>query len=108
MGTFCLMLEPCSVQDQRKIEIAASFHDIGIWTDNTLDYLPPSVPPAHKYLDENGLADWAQEISEMILQHHKLRKIKDGSTPMVELFRKGDLVDFSKGMVRFGLPRKAV
>ncbi len=44
----------------------------------------------------------------MILEHHKIREVKDGVTPMVELFRKGDLVDFSKGMVRFGLPRKVV
>lgn len=108
MATFCLMLQPCSPQDQRKIEIAACFHDIGIWTDNTLDYLSPSVPPARKYLDEHGLTDWTQEISEMILEHHKIREVKDGVTPMVELFRKGDLVDFSKGMVRFGLPRKVV
>ena len=25
------------------VQIAAAFHDLGIWTDNTLDYLPPSI-----------------------------------------------------------------
>lgn len=108
MATFALMLQSCSSEDQNKIEIAACFHDIGIWTDNTLDYLSPSVPPALRYLDENRLSNWGPEISEMILEHHKIRKIKNGISPLVEIFRKGDLVDFSKGMVRFGLPRKAV
>ena len=108
MATFSLMLQPCSPEDQLKIEIAACFHDIGIWTDNTLEYLSPSVPPALRYLNEHGLTGWGQEISEMILEHHKVRRVKDGFTPMVELFRKGDLVDFSKGMVKFGLPRRVI
>lgn len=108
MATFSLMLQPCSPQDQRKIEIAACFHDIGIWTDNTLDYLSPSVRPALRYLDEHGLSDWGLEIADMILEHHKIRGVKNGVSPLVELFRKGDLVDFSKGMVKFGLARKAV
>ena len=108
MATFSFMLQPCSPQDQRKIEIAACFHDIGIWTDNTLDYLLPSVHLSLRYLDEHGLTDWRQEISEMILEHHKIREVKNGVSPLVELFRKGDLVDVSKGMVRFGLARMAV
>lgn len=108
MATFSLMLQPCSLEDQRKIEIAACFHDIGIWTDKTLDYLSPSVSPALRYLDEHGLTEWGQEISQMILKHHKVREIKNGISPLVELFRKGDLVDFSKGMVRFGLTKTVV
>ena len=44
----------------------------------------------------------------MILEHHRVREITDGLTPLVEVFRKGDLVDFSKGLVRFGLPRQVV
>ncbi|MES1947897.1 hypothetical protein C84B14_11122 [Salinisphaera sp. C84B14] len=108
MATFCLMLKPCSPQAQRRIEIAACFHDIGIWTADTLDYLEPSVPPALSYLDAHGLSDWGPEITEMILEHHRVREITHGLTPLVELFRKGDLVDFSKGIVRFGLPRRVV
>ena len=108
MATFCLMLRPCSVEEQRRIEIAGCFHDIGIWTENTLDYLSPSVPPARGYLQEQSLDDWAEEIEQMILWHHKLREVRDGVSPLVELFRKGDLVDFSRGMVTFGLPRDAV
>jgi hypothetical protein len=107
MASFCLLLEPCSKEEQRKIEIAACFHDIGIWTDQTLDYLPPSIPPAREYLETNGLGDWVPEISQMILEHHKIRRVKNGASRLTELFRKGDLVDFSRGAFKFGLSKPA-
>lgn len=103
MVTFCLLLRPCTAEEQRKIEIAACFHDIGIWVANTLDYLPPSVPPARDYLAANGLQDWAGEIEQMILLHHKIRPVQNGASPLVELFRQADLVDFSLGVIKQGL-----
>ena len=106
MATFCLMLEPCDAEQQQKIEIAACFHDIGIWVANSMDYLEPSVPPARAWLEQHGLSAWADEIEAMIVEHHRLRPSADG--PLVELFRKGDLVDFSRGLFRFGLARAAV
>lgn len=108
MATFCLRLRACSAEAQQKIEIAACFHDLGIWIDNTLDYLAPSVPPARDYLAQQGLAHWGDEIEQMILDHHKLRPVTEGISPLVELFRQGDLVDFSRGLVRFGLSRSSV
>lgn len=104
MVTFCLALRACTAEEQNKIEIAACFHDIGLWTEHTLDYLPPSVPPAHEYLKAHGLEAWTDEIAQMILEHHKLRPCPPMESPLIELFRQGDLVDFSLGMVRFGLP----
>jgi hypothetical protein len=108
MVTFCLMLRECSAEERQKLEIAACFHDIGLWTEHTFDYLPPSVPPAREYLRANALDQWADEIERMILEHHKLRPVRAASSPLVELFRKGDLVDFSLGLVRFGLPKALV
>ncbi|MDX5299568.1 MAG: hypothetical protein LPK85_11540, partial [Gammaproteobacteria bacterium] len=67
-----------------------------------------SVTPALQYLSEHGLDDWADEIREMILQHHKVKAVNNGVSDLVELFRKGDLVDFSRGIVRFGLSRRTV
>lgn len=104
MVSFCLLLRPCSAEEQRKIEIAACFHDIGIWTGGTMDYLPPSLPPAREYLVTNALQEWTLEVEQMILQHHKIRPVEDGVSPLVELFRQADLVDFSLGLVRHGLP----
>lgn len=103
---FCLALRGCDAQERQKLEIAACFHDIGLWTARTMDYLRPSVPPAREYLRQNGREDWADEIEAMILEHHKLRPVRDASSPLVELFRRGDLVDFSLGLVRFGVPRE--
>lgn len=108
MVTFCQRLRACSREDTQKLVIAGCFHDIGLWTHDTLDYLPPSLPPAAEYLAANGLSDWQPEIEQMILLHHKLRPVQDGLSPLVEVFRQGDLVDFSLGRVRFTLPRSEV
>ena len=113
MVTFCLMLRPSSLQDrsdedQRKIEIAGCFHDIGLWTGNTLDYLAPSLPPARRYLAAQGLEAWTDEIENMILLHHKVRPVQADVSALAELFRQGDLVDFSLGAVRFGLSGKVI
>lgn len=108
MSTFCQLLKTCNAEDKLKIEIAACFHDIGLWTANTLDYLPPSLPPAHAYLEVHSLTAWSAEINQMILQHHKLTPVSNNAAPLVELFRQGDLVDFSLGVIRFGIPKHTI
>ncbi|WP_205945820.1 hypothetical protein [Pedobacter hiemivivus] len=45
--------------------IAAVYHDIGIWTDRTIDYLDPSIVQANNYLREIGKAEWIEEIEWM-------------------------------------------
>ena len=87
---------------RRKIAIAGCFHDIGIWPTRTLDYLEPSEKRAEEFLAENGMAEWQTQIGEMICEHHKLKAYK--LDPLVEAFRKGDLVDFSLGLFKCGLP----
>ncbi len=101
----CLALAECDAVTQQKIVIAGCFHDIGIWVADTLDYLPPSLPPMQQWLQDNGHAEWYEEIALMITEHHKLSVYRGPYAPWVELFRRGDLVDFSLGLVRFGLPR---
>ena len=104
MVNFCFQLKKDMDDEQReKVIIAGCFHDLGIWSDDTLDYLPPSVSAAHAYLEERGLSGWAVEIGLMISQHHKLSRYEDDANPLVELFRRADLVDVSLGMVKFGL-----
>ncbi len=108
MIQFCFALKPCSEEERRKIIIAGAFHDIGIWTGDTLDYIPPSLPPALAHLERMGLQAWSAEIELMIEEHHKIREFKDARFPLVEIFRKGDLVDFSLGLFRCGLARSEV
>lgn len=104
MLNFCFALHDGSHTEREKLSIAACFHDLGIWSDHTFDYLSPSVARAHTYLAEAQLSQWQPEIALMIAMHHKLRRYQDARYPLVEIFRQGDLVDFSLGVVRCGLP----
>ncbi len=106
MVNFTYAMGEFDEEAQRKIAIAGCFHDIGIWPSRTLDYLEPSAERAETFLSDNGMEAWQTQIREMICQHHKLRTFK-GDT-LVEAFRKGDLVDFSLGFFKCGLPRTFV
>ena len=108
MINFCFALHDCNNEEREKIIIAGCFHDLGIWTSNTFDYLPPSVALAKAYLKQNNLEQWIPEIELMIDEHHKLRKYQDERYPLVEVFRQGDLVDFSLGIVKCGLPKSYI
>src|SRR5262245_43776308 len=39
----CLAVTGGSSDNLDKIAVAAAFHDLGIWTDHTFDYIAPSV-----------------------------------------------------------------
>jgi hypothetical protein len=105
MVHFCFALRDCSEEERQKIVIAGCFHDLGIWSDGTIDYLPPSVALAQAYLKQHGLEGWNQEISAMIDLHHQLREVRDERFSLVEVFRRADLVDVSLGLMRAGIPR---
>ena len=109
MAAFTLALFPAATaDDRRKIAIAACFHDLGIWSDGTIDYLPPSSRRARDHLAAQGLSAWTTEVEFMIDEHHKLRAFKDPAWPLVEAFRKADLVDVSLGLIKFGIPGDTV
>lgn len=59
---------------------------------------------AEAHLEAAGRGDWAPEIAAMIRQHHKLTPWRGADGWLVEPFRRADLVDVSRGLVRFGLP----
>ena len=111
VANFCFALTPtvtATAGDPERIArvaLAAAFHDLGIWTDKTFDYLPPSSRLANAYLSGTGRSDWAPEITEMILQHHKLTPFR-GRWALVEAFRRADLIDVSHGLASFGLRRE--
>ncbi|MBU8974580.1 MULTISPECIES: hypothetical protein [unclassified Lysobacter] len=87
----------------RAISIAAAFHDLGIWTDGTWDYLPPSRRRAHDWVHAHGHGHCDWQVDEMIGQHHKLTAYQDDT--LVETFRLADLADVSRGLVAGGIPR---
>lgn len=87
------------------VQIAAAFHDLGIWTDRTLDYLEPSIHLATEYLDHRQLSHLSSEVTALILEHHKVRPYGFDHALSVEPFRRADVIDVSLGAVTFGLPR---
>ena len=103
----CLLLDTTK-DNEDKYAIAAVFHDIGIWTNHTFDYLAPSIEQAKIYLNETGREDWIEEIMFMIGNHHKLSSYKDDYFKTVETFRQADWIDVSFGILRFGIDKQSI
>ena len=91
-----------------KIAVAAVFHDLGIWTNGTFDYIAPSTALAHDYLVACARQDWIAEIEEMIADHHKITPSTAGPDSLIEAFRRADWIDVTGGLRRFGIPRPFV
>lgn len=103
----CVLLDS-GTADGEKYAIAAAFHDIGIWTHHTLDYLGPSAAQAAAYLERVGKADWADEVGLMICWHHKMTPYTGDYRHSVETFRRADWIDVSLGLMRFGTDKKSL
>jgi len=80
-------------RDDTAIALAAAFHDLRFATDQTLDYLPPSIDAAAEHLESLGFSALAPAVSRMIDFHHKLTPYRDEDAGLVEPFRRADLVD---------------
>jgi hypothetical protein len=59
----CAAQQPVGPEQLERLAIAAAFHDLGIWTDGTFDYLPPSVRLAEVHLARTGRAAWTPEMA---------------------------------------------
>lgn len=92
-----------------ELALASAFHDLGIWSDDTFDYLEPSIARARDYVRDRGLAVHADLVAELVRHHHRLRRIRGGLEPaLVEAFRLADLIDVTAGRYRAGLHRDFV
>ncbi|WP_346316113.1 HD domain-containing protein [Chitinophaga sp. YIM B06452] len=103
----CLLLDDENTHAM-KYAIAAAFHDIGIWTDHTFDYLHPSIKQVKQYLREAGRTEITEEIAAMISWHHKISPYKGVYENSVEIFRKADWIDVSLGALSFGANRESI
>ena len=108
VANLCAAQLPSRADSSERIAIAAAFHDLAIWTDDTFDYLEPSVRLAERWLADCGKATWAPEIAAAIRQHHKLTRAHDIDGPLVEAFRRADWIDVTGGLLHFGIPRRFV
>lgn len=103
----CQLLDHAE-DNQEKYAIAAVYHDIGIWTDHTFNYLEPSIAEAKKYLAGTGRSDWNDEIATMIYWHHKIKPYKGDFETTAETFRKADWIDVSLGLLSYGGDKKTM
>ena len=108
VANFCIEMAGATEDEIAKIGIACAFHDLGVWTHKTLDYLEPSRAFAAEYLAKIGKPEWSAEIEAMVVEHHKLRSAGASAGPLVEPFRKADWIDVSLGMLSFGLSRSFI
>lgn len=91
-----------------KIAVAAVFHDLGIWTNQTFDYIAPSAALAREHLAARGKADWTSEVEAMIVDHHKVTCSRSNAQPLIEAFRRADWIDVTRGLRRFRLARPCI
>jgi len=104
----CAAMQPGDGDALERMAVATAFHDLGIWTDRTFDYLAPSVRLAEAHLGQTGRGEWIPDITQMIMQHHKVLPSGDAPGSLVEAFRRADWIDVSRGALRFGVPRSFV
>lgn len=104
---FTLALAPALDGVREKVEIATFFHDVGIWTDGTFDYVEPSAARARRYLEERQQREWSRDVMAMIARHHQITSAKARGA-LVNAFRRADWADVSLGILRAGLPASFV
>lgn len=93
-----------TTREDEMLAVASAFHDIGIWTDGTFDYLPPSITHARAFVEERLPHLSTETVRDIIANHHVLRRIREGaSASTVESFRLADRVDVSRGLLGAGL-----
>lgn len=108
---FALYILPRPPSDSdviKKIAVALAFHDLGIWSAGTVDYIDPSRRDALAYLKSRGLESWHQDVDAMIEFHHQVLRGSLSSDSLADVIRRADLVDFSLGIVKSGLPASVV
>jgi len=103
----CLLIDH-NKENEEKYAIAAVFHDIGIWTNHTIDYLNPSIKQVAIYLSEIGQQSWVDEIKVMIDSHHKVSTYRGRNESTTECFRKADWIDITLGLMTFGFDKKEI
>jgi hypothetical protein len=103
-----LCVEMAGRGELEKIAVAAVFHDLGIWTRGTFDYIAPSVALARDHLVARGREDWTAEVAQMIADHHKITSSTADPSSLAETFRRADWIDVTGGLRAFGIPRRLV
>jgi hypothetical protein len=108
VASFHCVMERAARRDPHKLAVAAAYHDLGIWSAGTFDYIEPSIHAAVEFLREESRQDLVDEVAAMIRDHHKVTPCGDRAPPGADVFRRADWVDVSAGLLRFGIPRDTI
>lgn len=99
-------------EQETAVVIAAAFHDLALWSDDTFDYLDPSAARARVYCEQTGRAEMAPLVESMIQNHHKIfRGSLVGGDQLCLAFRDADWSAFTFGLIPFdrsSKPRKLI
>lgn len=98
---WCML--PGTLEDLYVLSVAVAFHDLGIWTAGTFDYLAPSEALARQYLLDHGRDELIPVVVAMIREHHRLSPLPGDEDRRIEAFRRADWIDVSLGALRFDL-----
>lgn len=95
-----------SANADETLAVTSAFHDLGIWSDRTFDYLGPSEARAREFLERRLPSAPVALIVAAIEHHHRLGRVRgaEGAT-VIDAFRRADLVDVSRGLYGAGLER---
>ena len=72
-------------QHDDELALAAAFHDLGIWSDRTFDYLGPSQQRAEAFRREGAPGIDAELLALLISDHHLLRRPRTGIEPALRM-----------------------
>jgi hypothetical protein len=103
VANFYWCMLPGTVQDLYVLAVAVAFHDLGIWTAGTFDYLAPSEALARQYLLAQDKAELVPVVVAMISEHHRISRLPPDRDRRIEAFRCADWIDVSLGVRRFNL-----
>ncbi|TXH05316.1 MAG: hypothetical protein E6R07_05190 [Nevskiaceae bacterium] len=92
-------------RERELIAIAAAFHDLGIWSDHSFDYLDPSAARARAWLAAQGREADAPVVEAMIQGHHQFTRCRGPHARLAEAFRRADWNFVSLGLLPMGVPR---
>lgn len=91
------------------IATALVYHDIGLWTDNRLEYIDVSIKRAIDNVGERYSEDEKQLIYDIIYWHHKIfGPFKGLNKEVVNAAINADYIDVFGGLMKFGMPRKHI
>lgn len=106
--TYAMHFLDHSPEHEQLVETAFVYHDIGLWTDKTLEYLEPSESAAVLDNETHGWGLNPDVLRGAIHWHHKVFRYKGSHAKVIEACRKADWIDATQGLLRKGISRSAI